>query len=75
MDKAWLRVILFICIISIPRFPDTRSSSFARIVKAAIAARAVNPKLHKLLDEEVPQNGRIKQVTNAEEKIIITYLL
>ncbi len=39
------------------------------LVKAAIASHAVNPKLHKVLDEEVPQIGRLKQVTNAEEKI------
>lgn len=39
------------------------------LVKAAIAAHAVNPKLHKVLDEQVPRIGRLKQVTNAEEKI------
>ena len=39
------------------------------LVKAAIASHAVNPKLHKVLDEEVPRIGRLKQVTNAEEKI------
>jgi hypothetical protein len=39
------------------------------LVKAAIAAHAVNPKLHKVLNEEVPRIGRLKQVTNAEEKI------
>lgn len=38
-------------------------------MKAAIAAHAVNPKLHKVLDEKVPRIGRLKQVTNAEEKI------
>ena len=39
------------------------------LVKAAISSHAVNPKLHKVLDEEVPRIGRLKQVTNAEEKI------
>ena len=38
-------------------------------MKAAIAAHAVNSKLHKVLDEEVPRIGRLKQVINAEEKI------
>ena len=38
-------------------------------MKAAIASHAVNPKLHKVLDEEVPRIGRLKQVTNVEEKI------
>ncbi len=39
------------------------------LVKAAMAAHAVNPKLHKVLDEEVPRIGRLKQVGNAEEQI------
>ena len=39
------------------------------LVRAAIASHAVNPKLHKVLDEEVPRIGRLKQVTNVEEKI------
>lgn len=47
------------------------------LVKAAIAAHAVNPKLHKVLDEEVPRIGRLKQGANAEEQIntmLRTYL-
>ncbi|MBP5977105.1 TetR/AcrR family transcriptional regulator [Brasilonema sp. CT11] len=39
------------------------------LVKAVIAAHAVNPMLHKVLDEEVPRVGRLKQVGNAEEQI------
>ncbi|NJM72519.1 MAG: TetR/AcrR family transcriptional regulator [Scytonema sp. RU_4_4] len=39
------------------------------LVKAVIAAHAVNPMLHKVLDEEVPRVGRLKQVENPEEQI------
>lgn len=39
------------------------------LIKAAIAAYAVNPKLHKVLDEQVPRIGRWQQVANAEEQI------
>ncbi|NMG09556.1 TetR/AcrR family transcriptional regulator [Brasilonema sp. UFV-L1] len=39
------------------------------LVKAVISAHAVNPMLHKVLDEEVPRIGRLKQVENAEEQI------
>jgi AcrR family transcriptional regulator len=39
------------------------------LVKAVIAAHTVNPMLHKVLDEEVPRVGRLKQVENAEEQI------
>jgi len=40
------------------------------LVKAAIAAHAVNPKLHKVLDEEVPRIGQLKQIDNAAEEQI-----
>jgi len=39
------------------------------LVKAAIAAHAVNPQLHKVLNEEVPCISRLQQVANAEEQI------
>lgn len=39
------------------------------LVKAAIEAHAVNPQLHKVLNEEVPRCGRLHQVANAEEQI------
>lgn len=39
------------------------------LVKAAIAAHALNPKLHKVLNEEVPRIGPIKEVSNAGERI------
>ncbi|MUG94873.1 TetR family transcriptional regulator [Scytonema sp. UIC 10036] len=42
---------------------------FRELVKACIAAHAVNPKLHKVLNEEVPRIGKLKKVKNAEEQI------
>ena len=41
----------------------------SELVKAAIAAHAVNPKLHKVFSEEVPRIGRFKEVPNAGERI------
>ena len=42
---------------------------FPELVKACIAAHAVNPKLHKVLDEQVPRIDRLKQVATAPERI------
>ena len=42
---------------------------FPELVKACIAAHAVNPKLHKVLDEQVPRVNRFEQVVTAEERI------
>lgn len=50
---------------------------FHKLVKACIEAHAVNPKLHKVLNEQVPRIGRLKKVAHAEEQIaalIHTYL-
>lgn len=38
------------------------------LIKACVAAHTVNPKLHKVLNEQVPRIGKLKQVTNAEER-------
>ena len=42
---------------------------FSEIVKACIAAHAVNPILHKVLEEQVPRVGKLKQIGSAEERI------
>ena len=39
------------------------------LVKAAIAAHAINPKLHRVLNEEVPRIGHIKEVSKTGEQI------
>ena len=39
------------------------------LVKAAIAAHAINPKLHRVLNEEIPRIGHIKEVSKTGEQI------
>lgn len=41
----------------------------SEIVKACLAAHAVNPILHKVLEEQVPRVGRLKQIKSAEERM------
>jgi AcrR family transcriptional regulator len=41
----------------------------SEIVKACIAAHAVNPILHKVLEEQVPRVGKLNQIGSAEERI------
>ena len=40
------------------------------IVKAVIAAHAIDPKLHQVLNEEIPQSERSQQMQKAEGKIV-----
>ena len=40
------------------------------IVKAVIAAHAIDPKLHQVLNEEIPQSERSVQMQKAEGKIV-----
>ena len=40
------------------------------IIKAVIAAHAIDPKLHQVLNEEIPQSERSQQMQKAEEKIV-----
>lgn len=42
---------------------------FSEIVKACIAAHAVNPTLHKVLEEQVPRVGDLRQIERAEGQI------
>lgn len=41
----------------------------SEIVKACITAHAVNPTLHKVLEEQVPRVGRLQQIESAEERM------
>jgi AcrR family transcriptional regulator len=41
----------------------------SEIVKACITAHAVNPTLHKVLEEQVPRVGKLKQIESAEERM------
>jgi AcrR family transcriptional regulator len=40
------------------------------IVKAVIAAHAIDPRLHQVLNEEIPQSARSQQMQKAEERMI-----
>lgn len=42
---------------------------FSEMVKACIAAHAVNPKLHKILNEQTSRLGKIVEIENSERRI------
>jgi AcrR family transcriptional regulator len=42
----------------------------SEIVKAVIAAHAIDPRLHQVLNEEIPQSERSQQMQKAEERIV-----
>ncbi|KAM3114879.1 TetR/AcrR family transcriptional regulator [Phormidesmis sp. 146-33] len=47
------------------------------LVKAVIAAHAINPRLHQVLNEEIPRSERLQQMQKADEHItelLKTYL-
>ncbi len=39
------------------------------LVKAVIAAHAINPRLHQVLHEEIPRSERLQQMQRADERI------
>ncbi|NJP20522.1 MAG: TetR/AcrR family transcriptional regulator [Hydrococcus sp. CRU_1_1] len=39
------------------------------LVKAVIAAHAINPRLHQVLNEEIPRSERLQQMQKAEKRI------
>jgi AcrR family transcriptional regulator len=39
------------------------------LVRAVIAAHAINPRLHQVLNEEIPRSERLQQMQNADERI------
>lgn len=39
------------------------------LVKAVIAAHAINPRLHQVLNEEIPRSERLQQMQKADERI------
>jgi AcrR family transcriptional regulator len=41
----------------------------AELVKAIIAAHAINPRLHQVLNEEIPRSERLQQMQQADERI------
>lgn len=47
------------------------------LVKAVVAAHAINPRLHQVLNEEIPRSERLPQMQKADERItelLQTYL-
>ncbi len=43
--------------------------AITEIIKAVIAAHAIDPRLHRVLNEEIPQSARSQQMQKAEERI------
>jgi hypothetical protein len=39
------------------------------LVQAVIAAHAINPRLHQVLNEEIPRSERLQQMQQADERI------
>jgi Tetracyclin repressor-like, C-terminal domain len=49
--------------------------SLRQIVKAALAAHAVNPKLHRVLHEQIPRSEEMRQLDDAKmEKMLRAFL-
>jgi AcrR family transcriptional regulator len=40
------------------------------LVKAVIAAHGINPRLHQVLNEEIPRSERLQQMQHADERIV-----
>jgi AcrR family transcriptional regulator len=43
--------------------------AISELVKAVIAAHAINPRLHQVLNEEIPLSARLQQMQKADERI------
>jgi Tetracyclin repressor-like, C-terminal domain len=43
--------------------------TISELVKAVIAAHAINPRLHQVLNEEIPRSARLQQMQKADERI------
>lgn len=39
------------------------------LVKAVLAAHAINPRLHQVLNEEIPRSGQLQKMKKADERI------
>jgi AcrR family transcriptional regulator len=44
-------------------------TAIPEVVRAVIAAHAINPRLHQVLNEEIPRSERLQQMQNADEHI------
>jgi AcrR family transcriptional regulator len=51
-------------------YDSTLKTGISEIVKAVIAAHAIDPRLHQVLNEEIPESERSQQMHKAEERIV-----
>jgi AcrR family transcriptional regulator len=50
-------------------FDAPPETAIPELVKAVIAAHAIAPRLHQVLNEEIPRSERLKQMQKADERI------
>jgi AcrR family transcriptional regulator len=50
-------------------FNTPLEEAIPQLVKAVIAAHAINPKLHQVLNEEIPRSGRLEQTQTMDDRI------
>ncbi len=51
-------------------FDATLEIAIPELVKAVIAAHAINPRLHQVLHEEIPRSELLQQIQKADQRII-----
>jgi AcrR family transcriptional regulator len=50
-------------------FDQPLETTIPELIRAVIAAHAINPQLHQVLNEEIPRSERLQQMQQAEERI------
>jgi AcrR family transcriptional regulator len=50
-------------------FDQPLETTIPEIIRAVIAAHTINPRLHQVLNEEIPRSERLQQMHRAEERI------
>ncbi|MEN9566971.1 MAG: hypothetical protein RLZZ69_2167 [Cyanobacteriota bacterium] len=50
-------------------FDTPLEEAIPQLVKAVIAAHAINPKLHQVLNEEIPRSGRLDEAQKMDDRI------
>jgi AcrR family transcriptional regulator len=50
-------------------FDAPLETAVPELVRAVIAAHAINPRLHQVLNEEIPRSERLQQMQKADERI------
>lgn len=50
-------------------FDEPPEIAIPELVRAVIAAHAINPRLHQVLNEEIPRSERLQQMQKADERI------